>query len=205
MNAEQRLPVEFYKRRFVLRVQESKSMNAEALHHSIRTWDRTIGHQPHDHVGRLRHQRDEIPESIMGRRGLRHFMMRLGLDGVYEIRKLRRVLYKKDRHVITDEIEISLVGIELNRESTHVPRKIRRTPRPSNRREPYKHRRFTFRVLEEGGLRNFRHRLVYLKYAVCTGPSGVDDPLRYALVIKMRDLLAHDEILEQRRTTVARF
>jgi len=36
-----------------------------------------------------------------------------------------------------------------------------------------------------------------------TGAAGVDDPLRNALVIKVGDLFAKDEILEQRRAPKA--
>ncbi|MCY1174046.1 hypothetical protein D9M73_142320 [compost metagenome] len=45
--------------------------------------------------------------------------------------------------------------------------------------------------------------LVRLKIAVGPGATGVNDSLRNALVVKMRDFLAHDEVFKQRRAARA--
>ena len=45
---------------------------------------------------------------------------------------------------------------------------------------------------------------VRLEHAVDAGAAGVDDPLGDALVVEVHDLLAEVEVLEQRRTALAR-
>ena len=47
-----------------------------------------------------------------GRRGLRHFVMRLRLDGVHEIGKFDAVLDEENRHVISNEVPVALIRIE---------------------------------------------------------------------------------------------
>ena len=49
-----------------------------------------------------------------------------------------------------------------------------------------------------------RRGAVALEDAVRAGPAGVDHPLRDALVVEVRDLLAEVEVLQQRRATLAR-
>lgn len=46
--------------------------------------------------------------------------MWFGLNGVHKIRKLMRILDKKDRRVITDEIENSLFGIKFGRKTADI-------------------------------------------------------------------------------------
>ncbi|SUH16074.1 Uncharacterised protein [Salmonella enterica subsp. enterica] len=51
---------------------------------------------------------------------LRNSPMWFGLNGVHKIRKLMRILDKKDRRVITDEIENSLFGIKFGRKTADI-------------------------------------------------------------------------------------
>ena len=72
VRARDRLPVELHEPRLAVRVDEAERVHAEALHHSVAARDRAIRHDPHQHVGGLGHQRDEIPERVVRRRRLRH-------------------------------------------------------------------------------------------------------------------------------------
>src|SRR5687768_6466402 len=120
-----------------------------------------------------------------------------------EVRKLYRVLDKKNGHVVSDKIEVSLVGVKLNGETTNVSRQVGRSSRSRDSREPNEDGRFARGVLEKLRFGDLSHRFVNLKDTVGTGPSGMNDAFRDALVIKMRDLLTHDEVFEQRRPSVA--
>ena len=135
-----RRPVKLDERRLAFRVDEPKRVHAEALHHSEAARNRAIGHDPHQHVRRLRHQRHEIPERVVRGRGLRHPVMRLGLHGVDQIGKLHRVLDEEHGDVVADEIPVALVGIELDGEPAHVARGIRRASFAGDGREPHEHR-----------------------------------------------------------------
>ena len=67
----------------------------------------------------LGHERDEIPERVMGARGLRHLVMWLRLDGMHQVGELHGVLDEKNRHVVADQIPVAFVGIELHCEPAH--------------------------------------------------------------------------------------
>ena len=53
-------------------VDQAEGVHAEALHHAVAARDGAVGHHPHQHVRRLGHQRDEVPERVVRRRRLRH-------------------------------------------------------------------------------------------------------------------------------------
>ena len=55
MHAQDRLPVKFDKPRFSLVVDKSKGVHPEPFHHTVASWNRTIGHDPHNHVHGFRH------------------------------------------------------------------------------------------------------------------------------------------------------
>ena len=94
-------------------------MDAEALHHAVAARDAAIGHRPHQVVHGLGLERDEVVERIMGRAALRHLVIGLGLHGMREVRELDAVLDEEDGHVVADEIEVALLGVELHREAAH--------------------------------------------------------------------------------------
>ena len=69
-------------------------------------------------------KRDEIPERVVGGCRLRNFVVRLRLDGVDEVGKLDRILNEEDRHVVTNQIDSSLLRIELDGEPANVAGEI---------------------------------------------------------------------------------
>ena len=141
MRALFRRPVELNERRLAVRGHEAERMYPEALHHPVAARDRAIGHQPHQHVGRLGHQGDEVPERVVRRRGLRHAVVRLGLDRMDEVGKLHRVLDEEHRHVVPYQVPVAFVGIEFHRETAHVARGVLRSAFAGHGREADEHRR----------------------------------------------------------------
>src|SRR5690606_30564269 len=77
MGAQFWVPVKLHEGGLTRAIHKAESMHAEALHHAIAARNGAVGHLPHQHVGGFRHQRDEIPEGVMCRGGLRHGMMLL--------------------------------------------------------------------------------------------------------------------------------
>ena len=136
----------------------------------------------------------------MRRRRLRHPVVRLGLHRVNEIGKLDRVLDEEHRDVVADEIPVAFVGIELDREAAGVARRVLRSALASDGRETHEHRRPLSCILERRRARVTRQWLITLEESVRAGASRVNDPLGNPLVIEVRDLLAQDEIFEQRRS-----
>ena len=62
--------------------------------------------------------------------------VRLHLHRMDEIGKLDRVLDEEHRDVVADEIEIALVGVELDREAAHVARHVARAGAAGDGGEP---------------------------------------------------------------------
>ena len=75
--------------------------------------------------------------------------VRLHLHGVDEVGELDGVLDEEDRDVVADEIEVALLGVELDREAAHVARRVDRAGAAGDGREPHEHLGLLLRVLQE--------------------------------------------------------
>ena len=135
--------------------------------------------------------------------GLRHREVRLRLGGVDQIGELHRVLDEEHRDVVADQVPVALVGVELHREAADVAGGVGRAALAEDGREPHEHRRPLADLGEQRRAGELGERLGALEVAVRRRAAGVDDPLGDALVIEVGDLLAEDEVLEQRRPAQA--
>ena len=61
----------------------------------------------------------------MRRLRLREIPVRLLLCGVNQIGELDRILNKKDRDIVPDDVPITLLRVELHGETAHIPGEIR--------------------------------------------------------------------------------
>ena len=122
-------------------VDEAEGVDAEALHRPVRAGDGPVGHHPHEHVGRLGLQRDEVPERVVGGLGLGDLPVGLGLGGVDDVGELDPVLDEEDGDVVADQVPDALVRVELDGESPHVTGGVGRSPGAGDGREPHEHRR----------------------------------------------------------------
>ena len=204
MGAGLRTPVELDEVRLALVVDQAVGMHAEALHRPIAARDGAIGHRPHQHVGDLGHQRRKVPERVVRRRRLRHGEVRLGLGGVHEVGKLHRVLDEEDRDVVADEIPVAFIRVELHREATHVPRRVGRAALAEDGREADEDRGLFADFAKERRARELGDGLRTFEDAMRRRAPRMDNPLGDALVVEVGDLLAKDEVLEQRRAAEAR-
>jgi hypothetical protein len=192
-------PVELDEAGVALGGDQAVGVDAEAVHHPQAPRDRPIRHHPEEHVGGLRGQAHEVVEGVVGRRRLRHLVVGLGLDRVDQVGELDRVLNEEDRDVVADEVEVAVVGVELDGEAADVAGGVGRAAEAGDRREAGEDRGPLRRVAEELGAGQRRHRRVDLEVAVGRRAPGVDHPLGDPLVIEVGDLLAEDEVLEERR------
>ena len=114
------LPMKFHKAGFSVGIDHSERVDAKAFHEPERPRQCAVRHLPHDHVHGLGHQRNEIPEIVMGRRGLRKATVRLVLDGVNQVGKLHRVLDEEHRDVVADDVPVATLGVKFHRKAAHV-------------------------------------------------------------------------------------
>lgn len=65
-----------------LLVDESISVDSEALHHTEGARDSSVRHGPHEHVGGLGVKERKVPEVVVGGLGLGNFVVWFWLDSV---------------------------------------------------------------------------------------------------------------------------
>ena len=154
-------------------------------------------------MGGLGVQRHEIPERVVCRLRLRDLPVGLGLAGVDDVGELDAVLNEEHRDVVADQVEVALVGVELDRETSGVAHGISGPARAEDGREPAEDLSLLALLSQEAGLGDRGGGAVGLEYAVRRCAAGVHDALRDALVVEVRDLLPQVEVLEQCRSPVA--
>jgi len=203
LGADGRAPVELDEARLAGLVDQLERVHAEAFHHAEGARERAVGHGPREHVHRLGHERYEVPERVVRGRGLREAAIGLHLDRVHQVRELHRVLDEEHGDVVADEVEVTLLGVELHGEAAHVARQIDGARAAGDGREAHEHARAQAGVAEELCACQLRERLVHLEVAVRARAARVHDAFRDALVIEVRDFFAQDEVFEQGRATGA--
>ncbi len=204
VRAELRPPVELDEGPLPGGIDEPEGVHAEALHHPVAARQCPVRHQPHHHVHRLGDEADEVPQGVVRGGCLRDLVVRLRLHRMDEVGELDTVLNEEYRHVVTDEIEVTLLGIKFDGKSAYVPDRVRGTAGTADGREPYEHRGTPAGLAQAVRPGHVGERLVRLEVPVGTGTAGVDDPLGDALVIEPGELLPEVEVLQQRRTAFPR-
>jgi hypothetical protein len=166
MHAKQGFPVEFHEGALALLVHKAEGVYTESLHHAHAAGNGPVAHQPHDGVHALRHQRNEIPESLVRAGGLRHFVVRLGFHCVDEVGELDGILDEEHGHVVAHQIIDAFIGVKLHGKSAYVPGQVRAAPETRHGADAREHRRAPRRIIKEARLGPLRERFVNLEVAV---------------------------------------
>ena len=148
-------------------------------------------------------QGNKVPEIIVRSLSLRKGAVGLLLGRMDQIWELDRILDKKYRNVVADNVPIAFFGIELYREASHVTGEIGRSFIPGDSRESNEGRSFLSSPLEDICSCNARLRFVILEIAMRPETTSMNDTLRNAFVIKVEDLFSKMRILQQGRTASA--
>jgi hypothetical protein len=142
-------------------------------------------------------QRDEVPEVVVRRLGLREAAVGLVLGRMDQVGKLDRVLDEEDRDVVADDVPVALLGVELHGEAAHVAGEVERALVAGDGGEAHEGGVFSpARWKMSARVRS--ERLVGLEVAVRAEAARVHDALGDALVVEVEDLLAEMEVLQQR-------
>ncbi len=116
-----------------------------------------------------------------------------------EIWKLDGVLNEEDRDVVADQVPVTLLGVELDREPTYVARGVDRTGAARHGREAHEYLGLLTDLGQNIGARELGQRLRQLEITVRPRAAGMNDPLRDALVVEVLDLLTKNEVFQKRR------
>ena len=203
MRALQRRPVELDEARLPRRVNQAEGVHAETLHRAIAARDRPVRHLPKQHVGRFRHQRDEVPEGVVRAGRLRHRVMRLRLDGMHEVGELHGILDEEYRHVIADQVPVAFVGIELDGKAAHIAHGVGRAALACHGGKAHEHRRALAGLGQQRGARDRALVAIGFEEAMRGGTTRVDHPLGNAFMVEMGDLFAQDKVFQRGRPAQA--
>ena len=139
----------------------------------------------------------------MGRLRLREVAVRLLFRCMDDIGELDRILNEENRDIVADEIPVAFLGVELDRKTAHIARKVRRSLVSGYGREPHKHGRFFAGPLKNVGAGDLGQRFMSLKETVSPVAASMDDSFRDPLVIEMEYLFPKMKIFEKRRSAIA--
>jgi len=79
----------------------------ESLHHPKGARDRTIRHDPHEHMRAFGHQRRKVPEGVVSGLSLGKPAIGLLLCSMNQVREFDRILNEENRNVVSDQIPIN--------------------------------------------------------------------------------------------------
>lgn len=114
--------------------------------------------------------------------------MRFRLACMDNVWKLDRILNEEDGNVISNNIPVALLGIELDRKATNIAHSIGRAAAAQDRRESDKDGRFAGGICQDTGRSDVCGRLKQRELAMGTRSARVDDTLWNAFVVKAMDL-----------------
>mmetsp|Transcript_10017 Transcript_10017/g.16832 ORF Transcript_10017/g.16832 Transcript_10017/m.16832 type:complete len:220 (-) Transcript_10017:161-820(-) len=168
-------------------------VGAVAVHESVAFGSSSVGEEDHELVERLRVVLQEIELHV----GVNQVGLGVPLLRVDEVGELDWVVDEKDRSVVSNEIIVALLSVELNCESPWVSRSVRGPFLTSNSREPCENGGLPPNFTQEMSLRVLAHILSDDKLTVCPRSLGVNHPLGDPLPIKASKLVNESEVLEQ--------
>ena len=193
--ALQRLEVELDLETLALVVDQGEGVGAVAVDVADAHRQAAVGHQDRHLVQTLRRQRPEVPH----RGGRTQVGPGVALLRVDEVRKLVGVAHEEDRRVVADHVPVALLGVELEREATHIAFGVGGPQLAGHGREPRDHRRLLADLGEEPGLRIAGDVVRDRQGAVGAPTLRMDGPLRNALTVLVRQLLDQLVVLQQDR------
>jgi hypothetical protein len=117
-------PMELHKRTDAFGIHKSEGVDTEALYYAEQARDSPVTHRPYEYVCSFRMQVLEIPEVVMGALGLRDLIVRLSLASMDNVWELYGVLNEENWDIISNQIPVSLLGIEFGCEPAHIANSI---------------------------------------------------------------------------------
>ena len=180
-------------------VDPHEGVAAVAVHVPKRPRRAAVGHQERNLVIGLRRERPEVPLRVVGAQtAVAHPLLRMD-----EIGELRGVPDEEHRRVVTDQVVVALLGVELQREAPRVADCVGRTEFTGNGREAREHVGLLADLVEECGARPLRDVLGHLEEAMGAVSARVHDALGHAFAIELRHLLDQVVVLQQQRAVRA--
>src|SRR6202007_2344864 len=172
-------------------------MTSEAVHMPEGLWNSAVGHDDGDLMERLWQKSPEVPVILSAAKT----GAGVALDRVVEVREAQRIAKEKDRSIVTDDVPISLLGVELESKAADIALRVGCPAFPSDGRKAREHRRLLSNLRKNRCLGVLCDVVSGRESSMRPPAFGVHPALRNDLAIKVCELLDQPDVLEQSRTT----
>jgi len=122
---------------------------------------------------------------------------------MYHIWEFDGVSDEEDWQIVSDQIIVSVFGVEFYCKPSGIASRICGTSCTNNSREADEHRRLLLRVLKEFCASILCHTPVHLEVSVGTGTFSVNDALRDAFAVEVSEFFDQVYVLQQYGSTFA--
>src|SRR6266550_7997451 len=129
--------VELHPSALVLGIDHRKGMTSEKMHMLEGLWNAAVGHDDCDLMECLWKKSPEVPVILSAPKT----GAGVALDRVVEVREAERIAEEKDWSIVSDDVPISLLGIELESKPANIALRIGCPAFPSDARKAREHRR----------------------------------------------------------------
>src|ERR1700730_16517922 len=189
--------VELHPSALVLGIDHREGVTSKAMHMPEGLWNPAFGHDDGDLMECLWKKRLEVPVILSAAQT----GAGIALDRVVEGREAERIAEEKDWSIDSDDVPISLLGIELESKPANIALRIGCPAFPSDARKAREHRRL-LPDLRKNRCLGVLCNVVSRRESSMRSPSfGMHPALRNDLTIKVCELLDQPDVLEQSRTT----
>src|SRR3981189_4001460 len=155
-------------------------------------WNSAVGHDDGDLMECLWKKRPDGPVSL----GAAQTGAGIALDRVVEVREAERIAEEKDWSIVSDDVPISLLGIELESKPANIALRIGCPAFPSDARKAREHGRL-FSNLRKNRCLGVLADVVSRRESSMRPPAfGMHPALRNDLAIKGGELLDQPDVLE---------
>jgi len=121
------------------------------------------------------------------------------LGSMNQVGEFHRILNKKNRNIVANDVPVALFGVELDSKTPHIARHVRRTLAARHSGKSHKGRGFFALALEDIGAGDVLEGIVGFKIAMGAVTPGMYYPFGDSLMVKMKDLVAQNVVFQQGR------
>lgn len=184
-NPTRRFPVELHIVSFSGSVDKHVSVDTKAIHVPVVLWDTEIIKEEREHVETLRVVREEVQYPPV----LLNVGFGIRFQGVDHVGELHAVADEEDGEVVANEIEVAFSGVELDGKTTRISESLGAATLVDDGGETNNDGSLDTGSSEKISTSEVGNVMSDFKETLCTGTSGMHNPLRDPLPVEVGEFL----------------
>lgn len=184
-NPTRRFPVELHIVSFSGSVDKHVSVDTKAIHVPVVLWDTEIIKEEREHVKTLRVVREEVEYPPV----LLNVGFGIRFQGVDHVGELHAVADEEDGEVVANEIEVAFSGVELDGKTTRISESLGAATLVDDGGETNNDGSLDTGSSEKISTSEVGNVMSDFKETLCTGTSGMHNPLRDPLPVEVGEFL----------------